>query len=566
MRPSLRALTAAVVLAGVLASAVRSRPGVALPARSTIPRLPLLEHLIARGDIDDPSPMVRPFRRADALRALAAADTDAPAASGRLRACAPAEPRRATRPGGVAAPGRRPGVQPHPPRRAPSARPRRRPTRTPSSTGEAVIGPVRPGQPAGGGAAAHRRPRMARPAGSRAAVPGARGVSQRAVQVRQRLLRADGRGTGGRSDSPGIGVSNYGYPQVEARLPGRRARPCSSRRWPARSQDETDTLGPHRSTATSSPTGASARLSDRVRVGLWETTVISGIDREFDGRYRNPLSLLLFTNQYRPGRRRERAVRRSTAPGGSAAATTLEAQLGIDDLQYENTPGATRYPEPLGADASPAFGPLGRTLGLAGVLHPGVEPRLPHARPVRELHRRRRRARPQLRRHGPAHAHGQPALSHPLAAHARADPAAPGRGRDQRPLPGAGRRGGRAARSSSSAWSSAPGAPRSDLRGRQGPLDLAPERRASTTSSTRAIEEGRTVNRFEGRLQATLGFSRARSASMRAPPAPLTRDRVLQLIQRMKEQPRRGGGRHHARPLPHRRDRAAQSPRRRCRW
>jgi hypothetical protein len=39
------------------------------------PRLPLLEHLIARGDIADPSPMVRPFRRADALRVLAGADT-----------------------------------------------------------------------------------------------------------------------------------------------------------------------------------------------------------------------------------------------------------------------------------------------------------------------------------------------------------------------------------------------------------------------------------------------------------------------------------------------------------
>ena len=35
------------------------------------PRLPLIEHLIARGDIADPSPMVRPFRRADALRVLA---------------------------------------------------------------------------------------------------------------------------------------------------------------------------------------------------------------------------------------------------------------------------------------------------------------------------------------------------------------------------------------------------------------------------------------------------------------------------------------------------------------
>ena len=39
------------------------------------PELPLLEHLIARGDIEDPSPFVRPFRRSDAVRVLAAADS-----------------------------------------------------------------------------------------------------------------------------------------------------------------------------------------------------------------------------------------------------------------------------------------------------------------------------------------------------------------------------------------------------------------------------------------------------------------------------------------------------------
>jgi hypothetical protein len=46
-------------------------------------RLPLLEHLIARGDIEDPSPMIRPFRFADALRVLAAADS-APETTSRL--------------------------------------------------------------------------------------------------------------------------------------------------------------------------------------------------------------------------------------------------------------------------------------------------------------------------------------------------------------------------------------------------------------------------------------------------------------------------------------------------
>src|SRR5690348_2222528 len=42
------------------------------------PRLPLIEHLIARGDIADPSPFVRPFRRADAARVLAQADSGGP--------------------------------------------------------------------------------------------------------------------------------------------------------------------------------------------------------------------------------------------------------------------------------------------------------------------------------------------------------------------------------------------------------------------------------------------------------------------------------------------------------
>ena len=47
-------------------------------------RLPLLEYLITRGDIEDPSPQVRPFRQIDAVRALAAADTEPDTPSGRI--------------------------------------------------------------------------------------------------------------------------------------------------------------------------------------------------------------------------------------------------------------------------------------------------------------------------------------------------------------------------------------------------------------------------------------------------------------------------------------------------
>ena len=74
-----RVLRAAALVCGVLVparSAAQGSPYVPLDD----PRLPLLEHLIARGDVADPSPQVRPFRWADAARVLAAADTaDAPA-------------------------------------------------------------------------------------------------------------------------------------------------------------------------------------------------------------------------------------------------------------------------------------------------------------------------------------------------------------------------------------------------------------------------------------------------------------------------------------------------------
>jgi hypothetical protein len=40
------------------------------------------------------------------------------------------------------------------------------------------------------------------------------------------------------------------------------------------------------------------RPSRRLTLAFWETTVLAGEDREFDARFRNPLSLLLLANQY----------------------------------------------------------------------------------------------------------------------------------------------------------------------------------------------------------------------------------------------------------------------------
>ena len=83
MPPAVRALRAAVLLGALAPAGAAAQASAYIPLDD--PRLPLLEHLIARGDVADPSPMVRPFRRTDAERALAAADTVGTPSSGPIR-------------------------------------------------------------------------------------------------------------------------------------------------------------------------------------------------------------------------------------------------------------------------------------------------------------------------------------------------------------------------------------------------------------------------------------------------------------------------------------------------
>jgi hypothetical protein len=77
-----RALVAASLLLAAAATPAWPQASWYLPLDD--PRLPLLEHLIARGDVDDPTPMVRPFRLRDAVRVLAQADTAPETGPGRL--------------------------------------------------------------------------------------------------------------------------------------------------------------------------------------------------------------------------------------------------------------------------------------------------------------------------------------------------------------------------------------------------------------------------------------------------------------------------------------------------
>ena len=359
MPPSLRVLAAAVVIAGALApSRARAQASPYLPLDDS--RLPLIEHLIARGDITDPSPMVRPFRRADALRALAEADSTGGLVHA-LRASLEELPgdqtwRIAARAGGQAFSHiRRDVLHPLGPD---GARPYA------DLTGEAMIGPFA---------------LVSRPAAEPRIVddpewPGRKDLTLawRMVEAYASAQFAFGNVFYGQMDRnwgpvgvPGIPLSNYGYPQVEAGfLVGTRARTLELEALARSLVDGRDTLGnvvhryffAHR---------AGARLSDRVRVGLWETTVLAGVDRDFDGRYRNPLSLLLLSNQFGLGADGN-VMFGADLHWRVRGRTTLEAQLAIDDFQYENPTGATRYPNRWALTVS-AFGPLGRALAWRGL-------------------------------------------------------------------------------------------------------------------------------------------------------------------------------------------------------
>ncbi len=326
------------------------------------PRLPLLEHLIARGDIADPSPMVRPFRRADALRVLADADTGGESTAAVIR-------RSARRPSGARRSqrwqlGARAGVQAYSHIRRDLLHPLGPDGVRPYGEllGEAALGPF---------ALVSRlaaEPRIT----DDPEWPGRRDLDL-AWRMAEAYLSAQFKygsvfyGQMDRNWGPvgieGIGLSDYGYSDTElgfeigmdaVRLVGL-----------ARSlEDARDSAGAriHRYFFAHR---LGVRVSDRLRLGLWETTVLAGADREFDGRYRNPLSLLLLANQYGLG-----------ADGNVlfgvdghyrvGKGTTLEAQLGIDDLQYENTTGADRYPNRW-AFTLAAHGPLGSRLAWRGL-------------------------------------------------------------------------------------------------------------------------------------------------------------------------------------------------------
>jgi hypothetical protein len=512
MPPSLRALGAAVILAGVLAPpCAHAQASPYLPLDD--PRLPLLEHLIARGDIEDPSPMVRPFRRADALRVLAAADTAAePAPRGpaaiihALRAAFEELPGAQT--WRVAA---RAGAQAYSHIRRDVLHPLGPDGVRPYAdlTGEAAIGPFA---------------LVTRPAAEPRIVDDPEWPGRRDLELAWRFPEAYvsaqfkyGRVFYGQMERnwgpvglPGIGVSNYGYPQVEAGFQigtgafelEALARSLTDGR-DSLSRTPTDTLG-NRVHRYFFAHRVSARLSDRFRLGLWETVVLSGVDRDFDGRYRNPVSILLLANQFGLGADGN-VMFGAEAHWRVSGPTTLEAQLAIDDLQYENSSGADRFPNRWALTVS-AFGPLGRALGWRAFYTQASSLAFRTLDPFESFTDagvglgRNFDDMDQLTLTAGVPRGSRWLLTPELTLLRQ------GEGRIEDPFPATSSEAGAIPQIFigvvERTWRAAV-----DLRGREGPLDL--HLNAGLHHVVNADhQEGRTVNRFEGRLQATLGLSR----------------------------------------------------------
>ena len=167
-------------------------------------------------------------------------------------------------------------------------------------------------------------------------------------------------------------------------------------RWPTRPTQPAPSC-----TATSSPTGWGAQ---RRRGSTWPSGkrwCFAGVDRSFEGRLRNPLSLSLLENAYGLGQESNcmlgagpswRIAGRATAAGPARAGRPAPTR---------DRGSPTRNPDRWALTLT-AFGPLGQRPGMARAVHPGLQPGVPdHRSRVPGLHRRGRRHRPQLRRQRP---------------------------------------------------------------------------------------------------------------------------------------------------------------------
>ena len=321
------------------------------------PRLPLVEHLIARGTIPDPSPMIRPFRRIDVIQSLRRADTAKGSGDADLvrrlsaeftdlegaywgvdaRAGAQAYTRARRdllRPGGPD------GVQPYVDVRL-----------------EGVFGPV---------------VAVSRPAVETRLKDDPDWHGRSDIEVTGRMAEAYlglqfkwGRFWFGQLEQNwgpvgywGIPISPYAYPRNYLGL-DLGTRTVRLQAQVSQLRDEIDVNGDvikrynfsHR---------LGVRFSDRFHAALWETTVFSGNDRSLDATFINPVGFLLLSNQYGEGDDGN-VIFGGDVTWRAFRAATFQLQLALDDFQYEDRSAPTTYPDRWALTLA-AFGPLGHRL------------------------------------------------------------------------------------------------------------------------------------------------------------------------------------------------------------
>jgi hypothetical protein len=359
MPAPMRALQFAAALAGALAPArAHAQASPYLPLDDS--RLFLLEHLISRGEIEDPSPMVRPFRRSDAVATLDRADTTG----------APSRPLIArlkheleTPAGNAWSLAGRAGIQAY-------THARRDPLHPAGPDG------IRPFAELAGSAVFGNIALVTRPIAEPRLVVDPDWPGRPDLEFTGRIADAyisaqfkygslfygQMERNWGPAGLPGIPLSGYGYERqglaLDIGTPSLRLSALATDL-----QDEIDSLGRtvHRYYFVHR---LHARPSPRLVLGVWEGVVLAGADRGFETRYRNPLSFSYLANTIGLGDKgnvllgadiRWRAFRRAS----------LEAQLALDDFQYQNRNDPGRLPDRWALTIA-AFGPLGSTLAWRG--------------------------------------------------------------------------------------------------------------------------------------------------------------------------------------------------------
>ena len=498
MPAPIRVLLVATALAGVLLPAQaggQTSPYISLDDS----RLLLLEHLIARGEVEDPSPMVRPFRRADAARVLTAADTSEIATTSlirRLRAALEDPSANAWSLEGRA------GAQVYSHARREVLHP---------------AGPdgVRPYAELRGAAAFGNVLLVSRPVVEPRMVddpdwPGRRDLTV-AGRIADAYISAQFKYASlfyGQMDRnwgpvglPGISLSNYGYERqglvLDIGTPTIRLSALATDL-----RDDIDALGRtvHRYYFVHR---LHIRLSRKLSVAPWEGVIVAGADRNFETRYRNPLSISYLANTIGLGDRGN-VILGTDVSWQAFGRTTLQAQLAVDDFWVDDRErNRDRWAFTLGAQ-----GPLRASAAWRAFYTQVSSLALRAFNPAENFTDagvgigRNFSDQDQLTFRVSLPVRDRWLLSPELTLLRQGE----GRINDPYPVPDASgelhtpalfigivERTYRAA---------------VGLSGRSGPLDLTADLGFHHVVNS-GHQEGRTVNRFEGRLQATLGLTRA---------------------------------------------------------